>query len=524
MQVFFLVVLTTSLSVGAFSSRAKRSADPHLDAELSSLRSQLVADSQDNIAASPAVDVVDHARQPVTGFAKVAVEVSKAKDFGPAEQEREQLQNQLRESLAKQQHMAEQIHASEASAAWLSEELHNATARVSQLTREVAQEAQRDGDDESKVKGIEDDGNQQKDKVRKLQNHEKKLQKMTQKLLKADQDLQTRTNSLQKDARDLQATNKKLLAQNAVVAKEKAGLDAQVAETKASEKEFDDQLSKTDSMMEKLQKEFTRKVGELKKKAEEEKKKLDKIQESLGANLKAHEANLLNRTKKIEVLEEKANEALEREKSAEDKAKQSDETIRSMQAEKQRLLDEQASLTSKGQELNSLGADLREKLNTTIAVASKAATRKTKAEATTCKTVEKEFTEVLNRKRRAHKDLDMAVKLARKAQHENAALRQALAEVTEASKKLTARDSDASESMNRELRTLQNELQERQTTLTMMKERREKDSHGAPEQWDEKVEQDVPSSNLNLHAASAPIDDDASVGPDVEQEPEDDME
>lgn len=530
MQFLFLVFLTTSLTAGATSIRAKRSADPHLDAELSSLRSQLVADSAENAPASPTVDAsahVDHAtQQPVkAGLAKVAVKVvTKAKDLGPEEEEeREQLQSQLRESLAKQQHMAEQIHASEASAAWLSEELHNATARVSELTRELAQEAQHNSDEGSQVKGIQDDGDRQKDKIQKLKKHEKTLGRMTQKLLKADQDLQTRTTSLEKEAQDLQAANKKLLGQNAVVAKEKAVVDAQISEIKKSKEEFDAQLRSTDATMEQLQKEFTRKAAAMKKQAKEDFKKLEKKDELVESDVKSHEAKLEDRTRKVEVLEEKANEAVARDQSAEDTVKQSDATIKSLQAEKQRLLDEQASLKSKGQQLNSLGATLEKELNTTIGVASKAVTRKQKAEATTCKTVQKQLTDVLNHKRRSHKDLDQAVKLARKAQRENAALRKALAEVTEASKELTARDSEASDSMKGELHALQNELQERQTTLTMMKQMREKESHAAPEEWADKVEQDVPSSSLESEQPATAQSDDVAE-PEVEQMPEDDME
>jgi len=515
MQLVFPVVVITFLSaVSATTSRAKaQSLDPHLDAELNSIRSQLVADSADN-ARTATSDVVDRATPPVAGLAKVAVKVvSKAKSLGPEEDERRLLNDQLRQSLAKQQHMAEQIHASEASAAWLSEELHNATARVSELTRNLAHEAQGDSDEESKLKNIQDDGNHQKDKIQKLQKHEKKLGGMVQKLLKADQDLQTRTTNLQKESKDLQGANKKLLSQNAVMAKRKASVDAQVVEVNKTKEGFESQLQSTDLTMEKLQKDFTRKAAAMKKTADENVKMLEKKEESVDADVKSQDEDLQKRSKKVDVLEEKANEALEREKAAEDKVAHSDALIKSLQAEKMRLLDEQVSLKSRGKQLDSMGTTLQKQLNSTLSVASKAATRKEKAEATTCRTVEKELTDVLTRKRRSHKDLDQAVKLARKAQRENAALRKALAEVTESSKELTARDSEASESMQKELHKLQNELQERQTTFTMMKQMRDQESHAAPDQWDEKVEQDVPSS----HA------DDAAE-PEVEQVPEDDME
>eukprot|EP00746_Dinoflagellata_sp_MGD_P165483 gnl/MRDRNA2_/MRDRNA2_94787_c0_seq1.p1 gnl/MRDRNA2_/MRDRNA2_94787_c0~~gnl/MRDRNA2_/MRDRNA2_94787_c0_seq1.p1 ORF type:complete len:510 (+),score=190.40 gnl/MRDRNA2_/MRDRNA2_94787_c0_seq1:152-1681(+) len=497
MKLVFLVVVTTSLSIAtAVNSRAKaKSADPRLDAELNSLRSQLVADSADSTPTAVS-DVLDPASPPVTGLAKVSSKVvSKVTNLGPVDDARTLLQDQLRQSLAKQQHMEEQIHASEASAAWLSDELHNATARVAELTQNLAHEAQHDSDEESTLKSIQDDGKNQKAKVVKLQQHEKKLGRMVQKLLKADQDLQTRTSNLQKEAADLQDADKKLLGQNAVMAKKKATVDAQVADINKTKQEFETQLLNTDLMMEKIQKDFTRKAATMKKEAEEQVQNLQKKKDSIDKDVKIQAGELQERSKKVDVLEEKSNEALAREKAAEDKVAHSDALIKQLQAEKDRMVADQASLKSRGEKLSSMGATLQKQLNTTLSTASKAASRKTKAEATTCRTVEKELTDVLTRKRRSHKDLDQAVKLARKAQNENAALRKALAEVTEASKELTARDSEASESMQKELDKLQNELQERQSTFTMMKQMRDRESHAAPDLWDDKVEQDIPSSH-----------------------------
>lgn len=512
MKLVFLVVLTTSLSMAnAVSSRAKaKSADPHLDAELDSLRSQLVADSADSVPAEVS-DVVDHATPPVTGLAKVGSKVvSKVKNLAPVDDARTLLQDQLRQSLAKQQHMEEQIHASEASAAWLSDELHNATARVAQLTQNLAHESQHDSDEASTVKSIQDDGKHQKEKILKLQQHEKKLGRMVQKLLKADQDLQTRTNNLQKEAADLQDANKKLLGQNAVMDKKKASVDAQVTDVNKTAQEFETQLQSTDLTMEKIQKDFTRKAATMKKEAEEQVQVLQKKEDSIDKDVKSQAGQLQARSKKVDVLEEKADEALAREKAAEDKVAQSDALIKQLQAEKEHMVAEQTSLKSRGEKLNSIGANLQKQLNGTLSTASKAASRKEKAEATTCRTVEKELTDVLTRKRRSHKDLDQAVKLARKAQNENAALRKALAEVTEASKQLTARDSEASESMQKELTKLQDELQEQQSTFTMMKQMRDRESHAAPDMWDDKVEQDIPSSHGDA--------------PEVDEVPEDDAE
>jgi chromosome segregation ATPase len=497
MKVAFLAVLTTSLSiVSAISSRAKaKSADPNLDAELNSLRSQLVADSADD-APTAVSDVRTH--PPVAGLTNIAAKVvSKATNLAPVDDARTLLQDQLRQSLAKQQHMEEQIHASEASAAWLSDELHNATARVADLTVNLAHEAQHDSDESAKLKSAEDDGKQQQEKILKLQQHEKKLGRMVQKLLKADQDLQTRTNNLQKEASDLQGANKKLLDQNAVMGNKKASVDHQVSDVNKTKEEFEMQLQSTDLAMEKLQKEFTRKAAVMKTLAEKQVQILQKKEDSLDADVKVQAEQLQERSKKVDVLQEKANEAQERENAAENKVAKSDALIKQLQAQKKKLLAEQASLKSRGQKLDSIGATLQKQLNSTMSTASKASSRKEKAEATTCRTVEKELSEVLTRKRRSHKDLDLAVKLARKAQNENAALRKALAQVTEASKELTARDSEASESMQQELHKLQNELQERQTTFTMMKQMRDRESHAAPDQWDDKVEDDVPSSHVD---------------------------